>query len=118
MLELPDSNSWHYLVYLETCKYCEEGGADTRGKMLRDGETKLDGKLPQEPQRRLFLPRRGPFSPGPVAGHRVRQPAQRTLRRSPGQGSQSRHGPDLRFDGQQRNHHYEHLKLHHRIQVF
>jgi acetyl-CoA acetyltransferase len=30
-------------VYLECCKFCEEGEAD---KMLRDGETKIDGKLP------------------------------------------------------------------------
>jgi acetyl-CoA acetyltransferase len=42
-LELPDNSSWHYLVYLECCKFCEEGEAD---KMLRDGETKIDGKLP------------------------------------------------------------------------
>jgi acetyl-CoA acetyltransferase len=42
-LELPDNSSWHYLVYLECCKFCEEGGAD---KMLRDGETKIDGRLP------------------------------------------------------------------------
>jgi acetyl-CoA acetyltransferase len=42
-LELPDNSSWHYLVYLECCKFCEEGGAD---KMLRDGETMIDGKLP------------------------------------------------------------------------
>jgi len=46
VLELPDNSSWHYLVYLETCKFCEEGGAD---KMLRDGETKLDGRLPVNP---------------------------------------------------------------------
>jgi acetyl-CoA acetyltransferase len=42
-LELPDNSAWHYLVYLECCKFCEEGGAD---KMLRDGETKIDGRLP------------------------------------------------------------------------
>ena len=41
--ELPDNSSWHYLVYLECCGFCEEGGAD---KMLRDGETKIDGRLP------------------------------------------------------------------------
>ena len=41
--ELPDNSSWHYLVYLECSGFCEEGGAD---KMLRDGETKIDGRLP------------------------------------------------------------------------
>jgi acetyl-CoA acetyltransferase len=41
--ELPDNSSWHYLVYLECCGFCKEGEAD---KMLRDGETKIDGKLP------------------------------------------------------------------------
>lgn len=46
ILELPDNSSWHYLVYLETCGFCKEGEAD---KMLRDGETKLDGKLPVNP---------------------------------------------------------------------
>jgi acetyl-CoA acetyltransferase len=42
-LELPDNSSWHYLVYLETCGFCGEGEAD---KMLRDGETEIDGRLP------------------------------------------------------------------------
>ena len=42
-LELPDNSSWHYLVYLETCGFCGEGEAD---RMLRDGETEIDGKLP------------------------------------------------------------------------
>ena len=42
-LELPDNSSWHYLVYLECCGFCGEGEAD---KMLRDGETEIDGKLP------------------------------------------------------------------------
>lgn len=46
ILELPDNSSWHYLVYLETCGFCGEGEAD---KMLRDGETKIDGKLPVNP---------------------------------------------------------------------
>ena len=43
---LPDNSSWHYLVYLETCGFCKEGEAD---KMLRDGLTKIDGKLPVNP---------------------------------------------------------------------
>jgi acetyl-CoA acetyltransferase len=42
-LELPDNSSWHYLVYLETCGFCQEGEAD---RMLREGETEIDGKLP------------------------------------------------------------------------
>jgi acetyl-CoA acetyltransferase len=42
-LELPDNSSWHYLVYLECCGFCKEGEAD---KMLRDGETRIDGRLP------------------------------------------------------------------------
>ena len=46
ILELPDNSSWHYLVYLETCGFCKEGEAD---KMLRDGETKIGGKLPVNP---------------------------------------------------------------------
>lgn len=46
LLELPDNSSWHYLVYLETCGFCGEGEAD---KMLRDGETKIGGKLPVNP---------------------------------------------------------------------
>ena len=46
VLELPDNSSWHYLVYLETCGFCKEGEAD---KMLREGMTKLDGKLPVNP---------------------------------------------------------------------
>ena len=46
ILELPDNSSWHYLVYLETCGFCGEGEAD---KMLRDGETKIGGKLPVNP---------------------------------------------------------------------
>ena len=46
LLELPDNSSWHYLVYLEVCGFCKEGEAD---KMLRDGETKIDGKLPVNP---------------------------------------------------------------------
>jgi acetyl-CoA acetyltransferase len=46
VLELPDNSSWHYLVYLEVCGFCKEGGAD---KMLRDGETKIGGKLPVNP---------------------------------------------------------------------
>jgi acetyl-CoA acetyltransferase len=46
VLELPDNSSWHYLVYLETCGFCIEGEAD---KMLRDGETKIGGKLPVNP---------------------------------------------------------------------
>jgi len=46
VLELPDNSSWHYLQYLETCEFCGEGEAD---KMLRDGETKIDGKLAVNP---------------------------------------------------------------------
>jgi acetyl-CoA acetyltransferase len=46
ILELPDNSSWHYLQYLETCGFCGEGEAD---KMLRDGETKIEGKLPVNP---------------------------------------------------------------------
>jgi acetyl-CoA acetyltransferase len=46
ILELPDNSSWHYLVYLETCGFCEEGEAD---KMLRDGMTKIGSKLPVNP---------------------------------------------------------------------
>jgi acetyl-CoA acetyltransferase len=46
LLEVPDNSSWHYLVYLETCGFCGEGEAD---KMLRDGETKIGGKLPVNP---------------------------------------------------------------------
>ena len=46
LLELPDNSSWHYLVYLETCGFCGEGEAD---KMLRDGETKIGGKLAVNP---------------------------------------------------------------------
>jgi len=43
ILELPDNSSWHYLVYLESCGFCKEGEAD---KMMRDGETKIGGRLP------------------------------------------------------------------------
>jgi acetyl-CoA acetyltransferase len=46
VLELPDNSSWHYLVYLEVCGFCKEGEAE---KMLRDGETKIGGKLPVNP---------------------------------------------------------------------
>jgi len=46
VLELPDNSSWHYLVYLETCGFCGEGEAD---KMLRDGETKIGGRLAVNP---------------------------------------------------------------------
>jgi acetyl-CoA acetyltransferase len=46
VLELPDNSSWHYLVYLETCGFCKEGEAD---KMLRDGLTRIGGKLPVNP---------------------------------------------------------------------
>lgn len=42
VLELPDNSSWHYLQYLETCEFCGEGEAE---KMLRDGDTKIGGKL-------------------------------------------------------------------------
>ena len=42
VLELPDNSSWHYLQYLETCGFCGPGEAE---KMLRDGETKIDGKV-------------------------------------------------------------------------
>lgn len=43
VLELPDNSSWHYLQYLETCGFCGEGEAE---KMLKDGETKIGGRLP------------------------------------------------------------------------
>lgn len=33
-------------MYLETCGFCKEGEAE---KMLRDGETKIGGKLPVNP---------------------------------------------------------------------
>jgi acetyl-CoA acetyltransferase len=46
ILELPDNSSWHYLQYLETCGFCGEGEAE---KMLRDGQTKIGGKLPTCP---------------------------------------------------------------------
>ena len=46
ILELPDNSSWHYLMYLETCGFCKEGAAD---KMLRDGDTKIEGKLAVNP---------------------------------------------------------------------
>ena len=42
VLELPDNSSWHYLQYLETCGFCGEGEA---AGMLRDGETRIDGKV-------------------------------------------------------------------------
>ena len=42
ILELPDNSSWHYLQYLETCGFCGEGEAT---RMLRDGDTKIGGKL-------------------------------------------------------------------------
>ena len=106
LLELPDNSSWHYLVYLETCQFCKEGEAD---KMLRDGETKLNGRLPVNPERRIFFTWRGAFGPGALAGHRMRQSAPRKMRRAPGEESKSGHGPDLRPDGQQR--HYDHVHL-------
>ena len=46
VLEMPDNSSWHYLANLETCQFCKEGEAD---KLLRNGETKLDGELPVKP---------------------------------------------------------------------
>jgi acetyl-CoA acetyltransferase len=46
VLELPDNSSWHYLVYLEVCRFCKEGEAD---KMLRDRETKIGGKVAVNP---------------------------------------------------------------------
>jgi acetyl-CoA acetyltransferase len=42
VLELPDNSSWHYLQYLETCGFCGEGEA---AKFLRDGHTKIGGKV-------------------------------------------------------------------------
>ena len=42
VLELPDNSSWHYLQYLETCGFCGEGEA---AGMLRDGETRIGGKV-------------------------------------------------------------------------
>src|SRR3990167_4483140 len=42
VLELPDNSSWHYLQYLETCGFCGEGEAE---KMLRDGQTRIGGKV-------------------------------------------------------------------------
>ncbi len=46
ILELPDNSSWHYLQYLETCGFCGEGQA---AKMLRDGQTRIGGKLAVNP---------------------------------------------------------------------
>ncbi len=46
VLELPDNSSWHYLQYLETCGFCGEGQA---AKMLREGQTKIGGKLAVNP---------------------------------------------------------------------
>jgi acetyl-CoA acetyltransferase len=42
VLELPDNSSWHYLQYLETCGFANEGDAE---RMLREGETTIDGRL-------------------------------------------------------------------------
>ena len=42
VLELPDNSSWHYLQYLETCGFCGAGEAE---KMLRDGQTRIGGKV-------------------------------------------------------------------------
>ena len=42
VLELPDNSSWHYLQYLETCGFCGEGEA---AKFLREGNTKIGGKV-------------------------------------------------------------------------
>jgi acetyl-CoA acetyltransferase len=42
VLELPDNSSWHYLQYLETCGFASEGDAE---RMLREGETTIDGRL-------------------------------------------------------------------------
>ena len=46
VLELPDNSSWHYLQYLETCGFCGEGEAE---KMLRNGETRIGGKIAVNP---------------------------------------------------------------------
>jgi acetyl-CoA acetyltransferase len=46
VLELPDNSSWHYLQYLETCGFCGEGEAH---KMLREGQTKIGGKVAVNP---------------------------------------------------------------------
>ncbi|MBW1914294.1 MAG: hypothetical protein JRI86_05080 [Deltaproteobacteria bacterium] len=46
VLELPDNSSWHYLQYLETCGFCGEGEA---AKMLREGDTKIGGKVAVNP---------------------------------------------------------------------
>lgn len=43
VVELPDNSSWHYLQYLETCGFCKEGEAE---RLLRDGQTAIDGKIP------------------------------------------------------------------------
>jgi acetyl-CoA acetyltransferase len=45
-VELPDNTSWHYLQYIETLDLCKPGEAE---KLLRDGETKLGGKIPINP---------------------------------------------------------------------
>ena len=42
LLELPDNSSWHYLQYLETCKFCGDGEAE---RMVREGETQIGGRL-------------------------------------------------------------------------
>ena len=41
--EYPDNSPWHYLQYMETLGFCDEGEAD---KMLNDGETLVGGKIP------------------------------------------------------------------------
>ena len=46
VLELPDNSSWHYLQYLETCGFCGEGEA---ASMLRNGQTKIGGKIAVNP---------------------------------------------------------------------
>jgi acetyl-CoA acetyltransferase len=42
-VELPDNSSWHYLQYLESLGFCKPGEAD---RLLDEGETAIDGKLP------------------------------------------------------------------------
>jgi acetyl-CoA acetyltransferase len=42
-VEVPDNSSWHYLQYLETMGFCEEGEAD---KWVEAGDTLIGGRLP------------------------------------------------------------------------
>jgi acetyl-CoA acetyltransferase len=43
LVELPDNSSWHYLQYMETLGLCGPGEAE---RLVADGETCIDGKIP------------------------------------------------------------------------